>query len=71
MTAKQKQIVATWDAIESYEPDISTEQLFARVSAIHHCDDADVADALWEEKKLTASESARPGSHRPPPETQP
>jgi len=46
MTHNQKRIIETWEVIEEDEPDVSTEQLFARVAAICKCDDGDVAEAL-------------------------
>jgi hypothetical protein len=44
------EIVAAWNDIEDAEPDISTEQLFARVCDHfgHAIDDGDVAAALAE-----------------------
>jgi hypothetical protein len=46
MTEKQKQIVLSWESHEQSEPEISTEQLMARVCADCQCDANDVAEAL-------------------------
>jgi hypothetical protein len=46
MSEKQKQIVFSWESHEQAEPEISTEQLMARVCADCNCDANDVAEAL-------------------------
>ncbi len=56
MTNEQKAIVACWERHEEDVPDLSTEQLMARVCADRDCDAGDVAEALHQyelEKKTT------------------
>ena len=43
---RARAIRETWESIEDSEPDISTEQLLARVSELENCDDSDVAEAI-------------------------
>ena len=47
MTKRRFEICRAWDEIESVEPDISTEQLFARVSDRTGADEGDIATALY------------------------
>jgi hypothetical protein len=49
MTNKQKEIITRWGYWEEVEPDISTEQLMARVCADTFCDAGEVAEALEQE----------------------
>jgi len=51
---KQKQIVATWNAIEELDPEISTERLISMTADQEECDVSDVVKAL--------SKQAMPGS---------
>jgi hypothetical protein len=52
-------IKATWDRILGENKNISTESLLARVGAEYHCDDSDVADALWLAKEHEKKEGAK------------
>lgn len=45
--ARAQRIQRKWDEIESLEPDISDEQLFARTAEACNCDHGDVGEALW------------------------
>ena len=44
---KERLILDTWDRIDEAEPDISTEQLFARVSDETGFDEDDISQALY------------------------
>lgn len=46
MSEHQKQIVFSWESHEQAEPEISTEQLMARVCYDCSCDANTVAEAL-------------------------
>lgn len=52
LSKRDQKICDTWDMIDDSEPDISTEQLFARVSSICDCDDGDVSGALSARRDL-------------------
>jgi hypothetical protein len=55
MTDRQKAIVACWERWDEDEPDISTEQLMARVCTDCNCDAGHVAEALHQQQTETES----------------
>ena len=54
MTNKQYIIVQMWDVLTADDPDISTEQLFARIKDIleNTVDECDIAEAIEASKDI-------------------
>lgn len=43
---RAEEIINAWDLFEEMDPDISTEQLFARIEADQGCDAGDICEAM-------------------------